>query len=255
MLTIILPVYNEKKYITKCLKSIFNQSFKKWKLIIIDDASSDGTNLVIKNFLINVNKKKYKLLRNKKNLGITKSLNKALKLVDTEFIGRADADDIYKKNRFKLQIDFLKKNKNIDVLGTNAFIIDKNDKILSKKKMPTSFDELKKSLAFRNIFFHSSVVFRKSFILKNGLYNDKYINAQDYELWLRGIEDNNFANLSKFLVFYRSELNKISFSKIRCAFLIRIKYINFNKDYLKNIYSLFYNLFVDIYKLLKAKLL
>ena len=94
-LTVILPFYNNEKYIKKSLISILNQSYKNWLLILINDCSTDNSLKIVNEVLKSkkISKKKYKLILNKKNLGITKSLNKALKIAKSKYIARADADD------------------------------------------------------------------------------------------------------------------------------------------------------------------
>ncbi len=121
-LTVILPFYNNEKYIVKSLSSILNQSYNNWKLILVDDCSSDNSLKIAKNFLRKrkIPKKKYFFILNKKNLGITKSLNKALKVSRSKYIARADADDFYHRDRFKIQLDYLNKNNEIDVVGSAA---------------------------------------------------------------------------------------------------------------------------------------
>lgn len=255
-LTVILPFYNDEKYIRKCLTSIINQSYKDWFLIIINDASTDNSLKVVNEVLKSkkISKKKYKLILNKKNLGITKSLNKALKISKSKYIARADADDFYHKDRFKIQLNYLNKNTEIDVVGSFANIVDQSDKVIEKINMPFLDADIKESLIFRNTFFHSSIVAKLDFFKKNKFYNENYKNAQDYDLWLRNYNHSNYTNVKSYLIYYRRDYKNFSFSKMKCATIIRWRFLIREKMYIKGSISLVFNLLVDLYKYLKGKL-
>lgn len=256
-LTVILPFYNNEKYIGKSLMSILNQSNKNWFLILINDASTDNSLKIVNEVLKSkkVPKKKYRLIFNKKNLGITKSLNKALKISKSKYIARADADDFYHKDRFKIQLDYLNKNTEIDVVGTSANIVDLNNRIIEKIDMPVADEDIKKNLIFRNTFFHSSIIAKLNFFKKNKFYNENYINAQDYDLWLRSYKNSNYSNIKNYLIFYRRNYDNFSLSKIRCATTIRLKFLLREKIYVKGLISLMFNLIIDLYKYLRGKLI
>lgn len=256
-LTVILPFYNNENYIKKSLTTILNQSYKNWILILINDCSTDNSFEIVKEVLKNqkISKKKYILISNKKNLGITKSLNKALKISKSKYVARADADDFYHKDRFKIQLNYLNKNTEIDVVGSNANIVDLNDRIIEKINMPTSDVDIKEKLIFKNTFFHSSIVAKLDFFKKNKFYNENYKNAQDYDLWLRSYKKSNYSNIKNYLIFYRRNYENFSFSKIRCATIIRLKFLIREKMYIKGTISLMLNLLIDFYKYLKGKLI
>ena len=100
--SILLNCFNEEKFIKRALKSILNQTYKNWKLIIWDDASTDNTIKIIKLF----KDKRIKLFRNKKNLGLGKSRIKAQKYLKGEYISILDADDFFEKKKFKNKLRF-----------------------------------------------------------------------------------------------------------------------------------------------------
>ena len=94
--TIIICNYNNEKYLKKCLNSICNQSVlkKKYNIIFIDDCSTDNSIYIAQKYLKHKN---FKLIKNKKNIGLVKSCNKAIKLCKTKYIIRLDSDDYVKK--------------------------------------------------------------------------------------------------------------------------------------------------------------
>ncbi len=84
MLSVIMPAYNSEDYITKCIESVLNQSYTNFEFIIIDDCSTDRTSEIISRF----KDKRIRYYKNERNLGCTKSLNRALKLANGEIIGK-----------------------------------------------------------------------------------------------------------------------------------------------------------------------
>ena len=111
LISVIMPVYNSEAYIESSVESILNQSYTNFEFIIIDDASTDKTyDRLLK--LIKIDKR-IVLVKNKRNEGVTKSLNKALKIAKGKYIIRMDADDWSYPNRFKLQVDLMENNPDV----------------------------------------------------------------------------------------------------------------------------------------------
>ena len=222
--SILLSCYKSDIFLLKkSVLSLLKQSYKDFEIIIIIDGSSD----ILSKKIHKLSKldKRIKIIRNKFNKGLSYSLNKAFKVSKGKFIARADDDDFSHKNRLKKQINLLKQNKKIDVLGTNAILNLQYKKKKSKTNFPINNSEIIKSLPYFNPIIHSSVCFRKK-ILTNFSYNVKYKKAQDYELWMKLKKKNiNFFNLPEFLV----TVNKIkptSFTDLK--YDIKVKIINNN---------------------------
>jgi hypothetical protein len=163
-----------------------------------------------------------------------------------------DADDVNHPLRFEKQMKVIKSNKNLDVVGTAAVIIDNNDNVIKTQIMPETDVLIKKNLLKKNCFFHSSVIIKRDFLLKNNLYNENYINGQDYDLWLRGSKNSYYYNLKEPLIYYRRNYNNFSIVKLKCYFLIRFNNIK-KKKFFFLFYILILNLFIEIYKYLKGK--
>ncbi len=196
-ISVIISFFNNCDTLEKSLKSILNQSYKDFELIIISDGSNDGSNKIVKKFLIKKNNVLY--FESKKNVGLTKMLNLGIKFSRGEYIARHDADDLSLSSRFKNQIDILKKKKNLDIIGSNAKYAYKNKTI--SIKMPEKDRYIKKKLIFRNTIIHSTVMMRKKIFQNNLSYDEKFIRCQDYELWLRIKNKVKFYNIQKELVF------------------------------------------------------
>ena len=150
-LTVLCSYYNNENTIKKSLNSIFNQTLNNFEVIIYSDGSNDFSDKIVNKII--KNKRNILFLKSDKNLGLTKSLNYILKFARGQFIARHDTDDISKKNRFRNQVNFLKKNKHIHVLGTNSIHISNKRKFI---KMPKTNFLIKRKLPQENVIIHSN---------------------------------------------------------------------------------------------------
>ena len=88
--TVLMPVFNGEKYLAEAIESILNQTFKDFEFLIVDDGSEDRSAEIINSY----KDKRIKLLRNERNLGVSRSCNKGIKLAEGKYIARMDCDDI-----------------------------------------------------------------------------------------------------------------------------------------------------------------
>lgn len=204
--SVIMSVRNGGNYLQECLRSILNQSYRNFELIVINDASTDNTAEILKN----LKDKRLKIITNNKKKGLTKSLNLALKIASGLYIARMDHDDISQINRFKIQTDFLAKHKEIGVLGSSVYLIDQQGKKRGVKKFPFRNKEILKQLFKYNPLRHSTVMLRKDLITKFGSYDEKLDGAEDYDLWLRLAKYTKLANIGLPLLSYRIHGDRVS---------------------------------------------
>lgn len=196
---IIMSVYNSLPTLSSCLNSIFSQSYKDWQMILVDDGSNDGSELLINK----IKDERVIVLRNHLNKGLAYSLNRAINLCTAEFIARVDSDDIQLPNRLSDQINFLENNPEVEILYSSAYM--KSSKKIAKLNIPTSHKDISAILKKRNCILHPTVMFRKSFFKKYGLYNPTFRRAQDYELWLRALKKGAiFRGINKPLIHYET---------------------------------------------------
>ena len=178
-ISVIMSVYNGEKYLREAIGSILAQTFTDFEFIIVDDGSTDNSLEIIQSY----NDKRIRIINNEKNIGLTKSLNKALKAARGEYIARQDADDISLPSRFEEQMRYFEEHPEVALLGTSVYIIDENGKIIGKHIIlakPTAKDFFK-----CNPFDHGTVMFKKDIVNMIGFYNELIRYSQDYELWLR----------------------------------------------------------------------
>jgi len=159
------------------------------------------------------------------NLGLTRSLNRGIKLAQGEYIARMDADDIALPERLERQVEFMEANPDVGVVGTAYYEIDSRGKIVGKKVFPLQDRELRRALIRYNPLFHGSVMIRKAVFEKVGLYNESFIRSQDYELWFRIAKHFKLANLPEPLMMRRYGAANISVASERqqIAFAIRAR--------------------------------
>jgi glycosyltransferase involved in cell wall biosynthesis len=246
-LTVILPCYNSEKYISQSIKSILNQTFKHFKLIIINDGSTDNTLKIIKSF----KDKRIKLINNKGNKGLIYSLNRGISHANSIYLARMDGDDICERSRFKNQINFLNKHSAVHVIGSAINLIDKNGNKIQTTTYPLDDYLIKWKMLFSCPIAHPSVMMRSSIFKKVKGYNYKYKLAEDYYLWSRlFLEDKKFYNLKypllnlrkhganvteKNLVFHINQSLKISKNLI--SNFINLKRNNLNQELLKCLFT------------------
>jgi len=205
-ITILMPVYNGEKYLKEAIDSILDQTFKNFEFLIINDGSTDKTETIIKSY----NDPRIRLLNNKKNIGITKSLNLGIMLSQGEYIARMDADDISLPNRLQKQYQFLENNKNIGVVGSNMYLINQSGKKVGRSSKSQKHFLIKWKCFIGFPMSHPTIM-AKTKVLRANLYNENFISSQDVELWSRLIFDKNikFANLNDYLFKHRLHPNSI----------------------------------------------
>lgn len=213
LISIILPTYNGAHRIEESIRSVINQSYTNWELLVIDDGSKDNTKSIISSFIESDSRIKYIL--NEVNLGIQKTLNKGIKEAKGEYIARIDDDDLWCDiDKLKNQVEFLEQNKNHVLVGTGVIVIDESGKELFRYLLPESNKDIRSNLLGKNCFVHSSVLFRKNSALEFGGYDESHNtrHLEDYDLWLKLGTIGKLHNLPLYSV--RFTLRKGSLSSV-----------------------------------------
>lgn len=195
-ISVIMSVKNGMPLLKESVESILGQTFKNFEFIIVDDASTDQT----WKYLKSLKDERIKLTKNKKNLGVAKSLNVALQASIGDYAARMDSDDISLPIRFQKQIEFLETHKEYLLIGSQVQWVDEKNDPAEGFNVPQTDDEIRKKLIWRNQIHHATVMFRKSDIEKIGGYRAFLNGIEDYDLWFRIIRKGKVANLSERLV-------------------------------------------------------
>ncbi len=195
LVSIAIPCYNAEKYLQMAIQSVLNQSYNNWELLIIDDGSTDKTLEIAKGFT----DKRITVVCDGKNKGLPMRLNESVSWSKGKYYARMDADDIMHYNRIKLQVDYLEKHPDIDVLGTSIYTIDSENKLCGV----LLYNE---SNSIRDGIFpvlsHPTIMGKLEWFKLNQ-YDVTMKRAQDKELWLRSRTYSKFFNLSIPLLYYR----------------------------------------------------
>ena len=214
--SILLPTYNCERFIVDAIKSVLAQSFDDWELIVIDDGSTDNTSDIVREFSGTDNRIRY--IKNEKNLGIQKSLNRGLKESKGEYIARIDDDDEWiDVGKIEKQVKFLDENPDYVLVGTGTIVVDASGNEMYRFLAPAMDKNVRGRMLSMNCFTHSSVMFRKDAVLKLGGYgeSEEVRHVEDYDLWLRLGLVGKLANLPIYGVKFRirrgalSESNKM----------------------------------------------
>lgn len=232
LVSVIMSTYNERlDWLSKAVESILNQSYYNLQfLVVIDNPQNADLINLLKKYA--EGDKRITLIFNDVNVGLVKSLNKALKHVKGEYVARMDADDISLPDRLEKQVAFLENNTCYDLLGGNVSWINENDEvILEKNNIITSPKKLKMVLKHRNALHHPTWMFRSS-ILKDSRVNE-YRNvplAEDYDFTTRLLSYGyNIINIEDVVLKYRLRENGISisnaFNQIKMSEYVRKMYI------------------------------
>jgi len=234
LVSVIIPYYRKKQYISRTLKSVINQSYKKLEIIIIYDDDNKEELKFIKQ--ITLKDKRIKILVNQKNLGVGPSRNKGIKKSRGEYIAFLDADDFWLKDKIKNQISFMKR-KEITFSHTTYSIVDSQNLIISKRNAK-NFLRLNDLIKSCDIGL-STVMIKKTHLKTNKFPNLK--TKEDFVLWLKLLSKNvRIYGIDKNLAQWNKTKNSLSSSliqKLLDGFKVYNYYMKFN--FLKSFYYLF----------------
>ncbi len=207
--SIIIPYKNNIEYLFLTLKSILNQTYKNFSIVIIYDDENKLDLIEIKKFIkekkIN---RKIKIIENQKNIGVGRSRNIGIKYSKSKYIAFIDSDDLWNKNKLKFQIKFMLKEK-IPISHTSYFLINENGEKISIRNA-------KKNLFFNDLIKScdiglSTVMVKTSFLKKNNLYFPSLSTKEDYVLWLKLIKISKvIKGFNPTLTYYRKRKNSLS---------------------------------------------
>lgn len=206
LVTVLMAVHNDGRFVGQAIGSILEQDFADFEFLILDDASSDGSDRIVQQ----MKDPRIRLIANRRNLGLTPNLNRGISLSRGRYIARMDADDRSLPGRLGKQVKFLRENPSHALVGTNYRYIDETGHPVIDRKVPESHPEVQQALERTNQFAHSAVMLRKEALDRIGSYREVFRYAQDYDLYLRIAEKFRVHNLQEILVEWRIRLDSAS---------------------------------------------
>ncbi len=216
-LAVIMPVYNAEQFLKECVDAILNQTYTDFQLLACNDGSKDSSLAILEEYA--ARDSRVTVLCNPENLGIVGTRNHLLSKLpaDAEFVAMIDADDVCYPDRFERQIAFLQEHPEIGGVGSSLDIIDENSQITGFRAYPVEPEQIRKKLLQTNVLAQPAMMVRRELLEKTGEYSKECPVAQDYEYWLRAIENFDFANLQKPVLRYRLSGNQVKQSKLKLS--------------------------------------
>jgi len=207
LVDIVMPVYNGAGTISQTIDSVLNQTHQAFRLLIIDDGSTDHTEEVCQAYLAD---QRIQYVKNN-HQGISKSLNDGVRISQTDYVARQDSDDIWMPWHLDLLLHELETNPQLDIIG--AKVIVEEDEITNKIKRNNYNhlfgEQLWLELAYRNVFNHSTVIFKRAAYEEAGGYDEHCDGFEDWHLWSRMVTKDNALVLNIVTTCYRlSERHK-----------------------------------------------
>ncbi len=204
--SVIIPVYNGERYVADAIGSILSQSFKDFELILIDDASTDGSLEVLRS----QDDQRIRIVRNDVNLGLARTHNRGLDLARGRYLAMLDHDDWSEPERLAKQVAFLDRHEDHVLVGSWAATMDAQGRTRRRRKRyPLSADEIQAGLLFGCCVFHPSITARTE-VMRAYRYSDRFAICDDFDLFVRLSRSHKLANLPSVLVRHRRHESRTS---------------------------------------------
>lgn len=207
LVSIITPTYNCAKFIGKTIESVLKQTYTNWEIVIVDDASTDNTEEIVKQY----NDKRIKYIKLKQNSGADVARNIAIEEAKGKYMAFLDSDDLWQPDKLEKQIKFMEQN-NYNITATDYEQIDEEGRILNriiKAKEKVDYN----SMLLSNSVGNSTIMYNVENIGKFKVPNIKKRN--DYALWLQMLKKEKYIyGIPEILMQYRVRSNSISRNKL-----------------------------------------
>lgn len=190
----VLPVYNGAESIEKAIKSVINQSYKDWELIVVNDCSTDGTLDIISRWA--KKDSRIKIVNNEINKKLPKSLNVGFNVASGDYLTWTSDDNAFHDNALQVMVDYLDQNEEVDLVYTD-FSVKYMDGSLRNVENKPGPDALR--------FFNpigACFLYKRQLAEKIGEYDPSMFLAEDYEFWIRAYLNGNLHHLSENLYDY-----------------------------------------------------
>ena len=228
LVSVIMPTYNQAQFIGEAIRSVIEQTYSNWELIVINNFSEDDTVSVVEGF----QDKRITLINFKNNGVIAASRNAGIRQCKGNYIAFLDSDDIWLTDKLSIQMSYLNKHKEVGLIGTNAIVIPGNKKLHNNIRSNRIVST--KELFLKSVIVNSTVLMRDSIVKKIGFLdeNPAIRAAEDLDYWIRASFEMKLAVIKKSLIFYRihpgnaSELNKNTLNSRKIFFELYLRVLS-----------------------------
>ncbi|MFH1612854.1 MAG: glycosyltransferase [bacterium] len=201
-ISVIIPTYNCAQSLLEAIESVLNQSFKDYEIIVIDDGSQDETKNVIDSYMKNI------CYIYQQNQGVACARNLGIKKAQGKYIAFLDADDIWIKDKLKMQIECFEKYPEIGLVFSDLIILNENKE--EKEYKIGNFKKDVEALIQHNFIPTSKVMVKKECFEKVGMF-ENFNLAEDYNLWLKIIQHYSIYHIPQCLVKYKNKIRTKSY--------------------------------------------
>ncbi len=208
LVSIVMPLYNGEVFVLDSIRSVLDQTYKNWELIIVDDVSTDNSFTIVEEYI--KSEPHISLYQLSQNSGAAVARNYAIELAKGRYISFLDCDDMWLPEKLEKQIQFL--DKHALVLTYSAYhTIDENSKYINMRNVPPviSYEDMLKSNQIGNLTGIYDVDFFGKVYMEN-------VGHEDYVLWLKLLKQIPYTKgLTQILAQYRIMSNSISSNKLK----------------------------------------
>ena len=182
VITIIIPTFNREKFIGAAIRSVLEQSFQEFEIIVVNDGSTDGTAEIVRSF--STDKLRYIY---QENHGRSSARNHALRLARGRYIAFLDSDDLYLPGKLEMQVSYLDAYPDVGMVYTSAFCMDENGKLNDYR-----YDAKVSGWIYRDVAFFRpvtitlpTVMVRRDVFDKVGNFDERMERFEDTDMWRR----------------------------------------------------------------------
>ena len=209
LVSIIVPVYNAERFLEDTIKTVQDQTYENWELLLVNDCSKDNSKKIADKYLSN----KIKWIDMEKNSGAALTRNKGIEKSTGEFLCFLDADDLWDEDKLKKQIEFMRNNK-CEFSFTGYEFADENGKPIGKKVFVPEKINYKQALKNTTIWT-STVMLDMTKLTKEDVYMPNVRRGQDTATWWKILKKIDYAyGLNEVLSYYRRTNESLSANKI-----------------------------------------
>ena len=238
-----MPYYKKEIFVRDSVKSILNQSYKNFEIILVNDDVENKDFIKTISHLDN----RIKLLHNEKNLGAGESRNRAIRYTKGDYIAFCDCDDLWKENKLKFQLNYMKQF-DLNFSYTSYDIVDEDNNVINMRNAPSNinFTKLRNSCDIGL----STVIIKKNILEKNQYRFASLKTKEDYVLWLKlALDGIEMKGIQQNLSSWRKTKNSLSsstFQKLIDGYKVYRLYLGYSP-----LKSLFYLVVLSINFILK----
>ncbi len=209
LISIIMPVFNGLPFLKEAIDSVIAQTYKKFELIVVNDGSTDKTQIVLDEFQKKLGKKM--IVIKQKNQGQVIAKNRGIKRAKGKFIAFLDSDDIWEKDKLEYQVKRFEKNKNLGLCYTEAVLIDERSRVIGYRSANRNYTgRCFEKLIEKNQITASSVMIKRECLNCIGIFDETLRTCENWDMWLRISLFFEIQYIPRPLTYYRIHKNHMS---------------------------------------------